>query len=112
MATTDLRNVISPACGTTETTLLTTTVDKYAVILSFNIANVTQDSIRVSARVLDNDSLATVWLFKNIEILPGCSLIACGGEQKFNIYYQQSLLMTVDTDSSADVLLSYSEITP
>jgi hypothetical protein len=112
MATTDLKNVISPGCGTTETTLLTTTTTKYAVILSFNIANVTEDAIQVSARVLDIDSSATVWLFKNIEILPGCSLIACGGEQKFNLYYQQSLLITVDTDNSADVLLSYSEITP
>jgi hypothetical protein len=112
MATIDLKNIISPACGTTETTLLTTSVDKYAVILGFNIANVTEDAITVSARVVDNDSLLTVWLFKNVEILPGCSLLACGGDQKFNIFYQQSLIVVADTDNSADVLVSYSEITP
>jgi hypothetical protein len=87
-------------------------VTKYAVILGFNIANVTEDAITVSARVVDNDSLLTVWLFKNVEILPGCSLLACGGDQKFNIFYQQSLIVVADTDNSADVLVSYSEITP
>lgn len=112
MASTELRNVISPACGTTETVLLTTTVTKYAVILGFNIANVSEDAIRVSARVLDDDSLVSVWLFKDIEVLPGCSLVACGGDQKFNMYFQQSLIVVSDTDNSADVLVSYSEITP
>lgn len=112
MATTDLRNVISPGCGTTETTLLSTTVTKYAVILGFNIANVTEDAIRVSAKIVDDDSLAAVWLFKDVEILPGCSLVACGGDQKFNMYFQQSLKVISDTDNSADVLVSYSEITP
>ena len=112
MASTDLRNVISPGCGTTETVLLSTSVTKYAVILGFNIANVTEDAIHVSAKVLDDDSSIAVWLFKDIEILPGCSLVACGGDQKFNMYFQQSLIVVADTDDSADVLVSYSEITP
>jgi hypothetical protein len=112
MALTELKNTISPGCGTTETVLLETDVTKYAVILSFNVANVTDEVIQVNARILDLDSSASVWLFKNIEILPGCSLVVCGGDQKFNMYYRQQLLITSSLDSSADVLLSYSEIIP
>lgn len=75
-----------------------------------NIANVTSDPIKVSARIED---LSTgVYLFQNVEILPGSAFVAVGAEQKLNLYYNQSLKIVSDTAASADVLVSYSEITP
>jgi uncharacterized protein (UPF0335 family) len=78
MALTELKNTISPGCGTTETVLLETDVTKYAVILSFNVANTTDEVIQVNARILDLDSSVSVWLFKNIEILPTRNISTTG----------------------------------
>lgn len=109
-ASTALKSVLAPGCGTVTTTLLSMDSTKYAVILSMNITNVTEDPIRVTARIED---LSTgVYLFKDVEILPGSAFVAAGGEQKHNLYYNQSLKLTSDTAASADVLVSYSEITP
>lgn len=112
MASLELKNVISPGCGLAETVLVSTPMNKYAVVLGYNIANVTEGIISVSSKIVDTNTTVSAWLFKNIEILPGCSLVVCGGEQKINMGYVQELVVISDVEDSADVLVSYSEVTP
>ena len=84
--------------GSTETTLI-----------GMTLANITSGVISVTATL--NDGTNTTHIVKDAPIPTGGSLILLGGDQKVVLMTGDKIIITSNTASSADVIMSFLEIT-
>jgi hypothetical protein len=84
--------------GSTETTLI-----------GMTLANVTSGVISVTATL--NDGTNTTHIVKDAPIPTGGSLILLGGDQKVVLMTGDKIIITSNTASSCDVVMSFLEIT-
>ena len=73
------------------------------------IANIGTTTIAVN--VFLNDGSANTYLIKNALIPVGGTLVPIGGEQKLVVEQNNTIYVSSNTASSADVILSVLEIT-
>lgn len=79
-----------------------------STIIGMTIANVGGTPIQVN--VFLNDSSANTYLIKNALVPVGGTIIPIGGEQKLVMEQNDTLYVSSNTASSADVILSVLEI--
>ena len=84
--------------GSTETTLI-----------GMTLANITSGVISVTATL--NDGTNTTHIVKDAPIPTGGSLILLGGDQKVVLMTGDKVIVTSNTASSVDVIMSFLEIT-
>jgi hypothetical protein len=84
--------------GSTETTLI-----------GMTLANVTSGVISVTATL--HDGTNTTHIVKDAPIPTGGSLILLGGDQKVVLMTGDKIIITSNTASSVDVIMSFLEIT-
>ena len=84
--------------GSTETTLI-----------GMTLANVTSGVISVTATLHDGSN--TTHIVKDAPIPTGGSLILLGGDQKVVLMTGDKIIVTSNTASSVDVIMSFLEIT-
>jgi len=84
--------------GSTETTLI-----------GMTLANVTSGVISVTATLHDGSN--TTHIVKDAPIPTGGSLILLGGDQKVVLMTGDKIIITSNTASSCDVIMSFLEIT-
>jgi len=84
--------------GSTETTLI-----------GMTLANVTSGVISVTATL--HDGTNTTHIVKDAPIPTGGSLILLGGDQKVVLMTGDKIIITSNTASSCDVIMSFLEIT-
>ena len=84
--------------GSTETTLI-----------GMTLANITSGVINVTATL--NDGTNTTHIVKDAPIPTGGSLILLGGDQKVVLMTGDKIIITSNTASSCDVIMSFLEIT-
>ena len=84
--------------GSTETTLI-----------GMTLANITSGVISVTATL--NDGTNTTHIVKDAPIPTGGSLILLGGDQKVVLMTGDKIIITSNTASSCDVIMSFLEIT-
>ena len=84
--------------GSTQTTLI-----------GMTLANVTSAVISVTATL--NDGSNTTHIVKDAPIPTGGSLIILGGDQKVVLMTGDKIIITSNTASSVDVIMSFLEIT-
>jgi len=84
--------------GSTETTLI-----------GMTLANITSGVISVTATL--NDGSNTTHIVKDAPVPTGGSLILLGGDQKVVLMTGDKVIITSNTASSVDVIMSFLEIT-
>ena len=84
--------------GSTQTTLI-----------GMTLANITSGVISVTVTL--NDGTNTTHIVKLAPIPTGGSLIVVGGDQKIVLMTGDKIIVTSDTASSCDVIMSFLEIT-
>ena len=78
-------------------------------LIGMTMANITSGVINVTATV--NDGTNTTHIVKDAPIPTGGSLILLGGDQKVVLMTGDKVIVTSNTASSVDVIMSFLEIT-
>ena len=78
-------------------------------LIGMTIANTTSGVINVTVTL--NDGSNTTHIVKTAPVPTGGSLIAVGGDQKIVLMTGDKIIVTSDTASSCDVIMSFLEIT-
>ena len=78
-------------------------------LIGMTIANITSGVISVTVTL--NDGTNTTNIVKDAPIPTGGSLIPVGGDQKIVMITGDKIIITSNTASSADVIMSFLEIT-
>ena len=78
-------------------------------IIGLSLANITAAAI--TATIAINDGSNTTNIVKNVPIPTETALVAIGGDQKVVLMAGDKLIVTSDTASSLDVVMSFLEIT-
>ena len=103
------RSYTDTAIGTTEQTAYTVPANTVAVVIGLNVSNTTGNQINVDLRV-DKATGDDVYLVKGIPI-PNNSSFEFNGGNKFVLQTGDSIKVTSDTATSADVIISVLEQT-
>ena len=98
------------AVGTSAATVYTCPASTATTIIGLTIANIVSAQILVDVQVTNNDG-DNVYLVKAAPVPVGSSLVVVGGDQKVVLEAADTITVTSDTASSADVALSLLEIT-
>jgi hypothetical protein len=101
--------VTDTAVGTSPATVYTCPASTETTIIGLTVANIVTSQIEVSVQVTNNDG-DNVYIIKNAPIPVGSSLVVIGGEQKVVLNVSDTVVVTSNTASSADVALSFLEI--
>lgn len=78
-------------------------------LIGMTLANITSGVINVTATL--NDGTNTTHIVKDAPIPTGGSLILLGGDQKVVLMTGDKIIITSNTASSCDVIMSFLEIT-
>ena len=97
------------AVGTSAATIYTTPSSTATTVIGMTVANIVTSQIEVDVQVTTNDG-DNVYVIKNAPIPVGSSLVVIGGEQKVVLEASDTITVTSNTASSADVALSILEI--
>jgi len=103
------KNAISAAVGTSQTSVYTAPSGTTSTVIGLTVANRHSADITVDIQVTDTSSGATVFLVRGANIPVGGGLVPVGGDQKIILEASDIILVTSDTASSADVIVSILE---
>ena len=78
-------------------------------VIGLSLANITAGNVKATIAI--NDGSNTTNIAKNIPIPTETALVVIGGDQKVVLMTGDKIVITSDTASSVDVLMSYLEIT-
>lgn len=104
------KNSIKGPAGTGGLTIYTTPGSTATTVIGVNVANIVTQSIYVDVQVTDSSAGVTKYLVKGAIIPQGSSVVLVGGEQKVVLESGDSMTVTSNVDSSADVVVSVLEI--
>ncbi len=102
-------NQLTSDVGTTPVTVYSTNSVTKATVIGINISNNTSST--VTADIILDDGVSTVYIVKGARIPAGTALAAMGGDQKLVINESSTLSVQTDTTASSDVVVSVLEIT-
>lgn len=100
--------------GTSTATLYTCPASTETTIIGLTIANIFNSSINIDvqldASTRTSGAEDSVYIIKDAPIPVGSSLVVVGGDQKVVLEPGDTVKVTSNTASSADVVMSYLEI--
>lgn len=103
------------AIGTSATTVFTCPASTESTIIGLSIANIVTSQITVDVQLDASGRTSgaedSVYLVKDAPIPVGGTLVVVGGDQKVVLEPGDTIDVTSDTASSADVVLSHLDIT-
>jgi len=105
----DFKSATATAVGTSPATILTGPVGTQTTAIGLTVANITTSQILISVQ-LDKNVGDNIYIIKDAPVPVGSAIVPIGGDQKLVIEASDVLKVTSDTASSADVTLSYLEI--
>lgn len=105
----EFKSATTQNIGTTPVDILQPAASVKAILIGFDIANITGSAIDVTYTVTKNGGSATNW-GKTVEIPAGATLNVISG-QKHVLEDQDKITIVSDTAASVDTILSYLEET-
>lgn len=96
--------------GIDDTNVYTCPSGATATVIGLTVANIYTAVVQINVK-LDNSDGDQVHLVKNIPVPVGSSVVPVGGDQKVVLEANDSIIVSSDSDNSADVALSLLEIT-
>jgi hypothetical protein len=103
------KNAVSSAVGTSQTSVYTVPSGTTSTVIGLTIANRHSADIAVDIQITDTSAAVTAFLVKGATIPVGGGLVPVGGDQKIVLEASDIILVTSDTASSADVIVSILE---
>lgn len=103
------KNSLTSSVGTSPTTVYTAGAGVTATLIGMTVANIESSSIDVDVQVTDDSGSVTTYLVKAAPVPVGGSLVVIGGNQKVVLEAADTITVTSDTASSADVTISVLE---
>lgn len=105
----------SASIGTSPTTVLVCPSSTEVTVIGLSVANRNTSQILVSVQLDASGRTSgaedSVYLVRNAPVPVGGSLVVVGGDQKVVMEPGDEIVVTSDTASSADVVLSHLDIT-
>lgn len=103
-------NATAKNVGTNPVDIYSTGANTRATIIGINIANVSTSDIEISIKLRDSTS-SEYFIVKDTPIARYAALAAMGGDQKLVMAPNNVLIIETNKADSADVIVSYLEIT-
>ena len=103
------KSTTSTAVGVTPATIYTCPSATQTTVIGLTVANIVTSQILISVQ-LDKNGGDNVYLVKDAPVPAGSAIVPIGGDQKVVLETDDVLKVTSDTATSADVALSYLEI--
>lgn len=104
------KNILTPALGTTETTLLTTVSNARTTVVGLSLTNLTENMVLVSIKLEDTVAVSEAYFMKDIIVPPNTSLRAVNGGERLILGPSTAIKIQSNFDASIDVVMSYVEI--
>jgi hypothetical protein len=104
------KNILYPALGSTEQTLLTTASNARTTVVGLSLTNLTSSIILVSVKLEDTVELTEAYFMKDIIVPPNTSLRAVNGGERLILGPSTAIKLQANFDDSIDVVMSYVEI--
>lgn len=101
--------ITDTAVGTSPATVYTCPSATETTAIGLSIANIVTSQIEVDVQITNNDG-DNVYVIKSAPVPVGSSLVVIGGDQKVVLNASDTIVVTSNTASSADVALSILEI--
>lgn len=105
-----LNRYVATNIGTTPVTVYTVPTGKTAALIGFNICNLTSSLVTATIQLQDSASTFTANILKGLTIPPNVSFIPSGQEQKITMIDGDKIIVTGNTATSLDVIISVSEL--
>ena len=103
------KNSFSKSVGTSPATVYTCPSATQTTLIGLSVANTTSSPITCDAYI--TSSAVDYYLIRNAVVPVGGSLVIVGGDQKVVLEVADALKVVTSAASSADVVVSYLEIT-
>jgi hypothetical protein len=107
---TAFKNKLATGLGITPTTVLTTNASATTTVIGFSLTNTTPSIIQISIKLTDTIASTTAYFVNNVTIAPNTSIRAVTGGEKLILSPSTDVVVTSNTDSSVDLVMSWVEI--
>ena len=104
------KNVLESGLGIAPTTALTTTAGVKTTVVGMSLTNTTSSIVLASVQIEDTINATSAYYILNTVIPPNQSLRAINGGERLVLAEQTNIIITTNTDTSVDLVLSYVEI--
>ena len=107
---TAFKNLLVSGLGSTPTTVLTTNASARTTAIGLSLSNKTPDIVLVSIQLQDTIASTSAYYVYNLIIPPNNSARIINGGEKLILGPSTNVVVTSNTDSSLDLVMSYVEI--
>ena len=104
------KNVLESGIGTAPNTVLTTTAGVKTTVVGMSLTNTTGSIVLVSVSLEDTTNATSAYYIQNTVIPPNQSLRVINGGERLVLGELTNIIMSTNSDTSVDLVLSYVEI--
>lgn len=104
------KNKLANNLGTSPTTVLTTNASATTTVIGLSLTNVTSGIILISVQLQDTVASTTAYFVQNVVVPPNTSVRLINGGERLVLGSSTNVIVTSNTASSIDMVLSYVEI--
>lgn len=104
------KNVLSTGIGTTPVTVLTTNGSSTTTVIGLSLTNTTSSIIQISIQLQDTIAVTSAYFVQNLTIPPNSSARIITGGEKLNLGPLSYVIVSSNTASSVDLVMSWVEI--
>jgi hypothetical protein len=109
MATT-FKNKLANNLGASPTTVLATSASATTTVLGLSFTNTTSSIVLVSVQLQDTVATTTAYFVQNVIVPPNTSVRLINGGERLVLGSSTNVIVSGNTASSLDMVLSYVEI--
>jgi hypothetical protein len=109
MATT-FKNKLASNLGVSPTTVLATSASATSTVLGLSFTNTTASIVLVSVQLQDTVATTTAYFVQNVIVPPNTSVRLINGGERLVLGSSTNVIVSGNTASSLDMVLSYVEI--
>jgi hypothetical protein len=104
------KNKLANNLGTSPTTVLTSSASATTTVIGLSFTNVTSSIILVSVQLQDTVASTTAYFVQNVIVPPNTSVRLINGGERLVLGASTNVIVTGNTATSLDMVLSYVEI--
>jgi len=105
-----LARAVAVNIGTSATTVYTVPAGYTATLVGFSVCNTTSSIVTATIQLQDSASTFTANIIKGVGIPANTTFVPSGQEQKIAMYAGDKIIVTGNTASSLDVIISIAQL--
>jgi len=104
------KNVLTSGLGTTPTTVLTSNGSSTTTVIGMSLSNTTPGIVQVNIQIQDTVASTSAYYVYGLTIPPNSSARVVSGGEKLNLGPLTNIIITSNSASSLDLVMSWVEI--